>query len=68
MSGLRPLHVDVDKKLDPGNRAKIIGGTIVVLAVLALGGYGYSTGMFKGQPVPDNRLPQATLPHNAPNG
>lgn len=68
MSDLRPVHTDTDKTLDPGNRAKIIGGVIVLAGVLALGGYGYSTGMFHGQPVPDSRLPQASLPHNAPHG
>lgn len=66
MSDLRPVHLDVDKQLDPNNAAKITGGVIVLAAILALGGYGYSTGMFHSQPVPDSRLPQASLPHNAP--
>ena len=29
--------------------------------LLALGGYGYSIGMFHGQAVPDSRLPQVDL-------
>ena len=66
MSDLRPVHIDLDKRLDPKSTAKITGGVIVLLGILALAGYGYSTGMFKGQPVPDNRLPQASLPHNMP--
>jgi hypothetical protein len=67
MSDLRPVHVDTDKKFDPNNTAKITGGVIVLLGILALGGYGYSTGAFHSQPVPDSRLPQASLPHNMPN-
>jgi hypothetical protein len=68
MSDLRLNHIDSDKEMDPKNTAKITGGVIVLLAILGLGFYGYSTGMFHGQPVPDSRLPQASLPHNMPNG
>jgi len=64
-SDLRPVHVDAS--IDPGNRGKIAAGVIVVLAILALGGYGYSQGMFKpSSAVPDSRLPQASMPANAP--
>ncbi len=69
MSDLRPVHTDAEKTIDPGNRSKITGAVIVALAVLALGSYGYSQGMFKPLvPFPDSRLPQATLPHNMPKG
>ena len=64
---LRPVHVDAP--VDPGNRGKITAGIIVLLGILALGGYGYSQGMFNpSSAVPDSRLPQASMPHNAPNG
>ena len=65
MNDLRPVHTDLEKTVDPGNTAKITGGVIVLLGLLALGGYGYANGMFHGQAVPDSRLPQASLPHNA---
>jgi hypothetical protein len=65
-SDLRPVHVDAP--IDPGNQGKIAAGVIVLLAILALGGYGYSQGMFKpSSAVPDSRLPQGSMPANAPH-
>jgi len=65
-NNLRPLHVDAP--IDPGNKSKIAAGVIVLLVVLALGGYGYSQGMFKpSSAVSDSRLPQPSMPVNAPN-
>jgi len=66
-SDLRPVHVDTP--IDPGNKSKIAAGVIVLLGILALGGYGYSRGMFNpSSAVSDSRLPQASMPANAPKG
>jgi hypothetical protein len=66
MSDLRPVHVDMNT--DPNNRGKIIAGAIVLLAIIAIGGFGYQAGWFHGmhQAVPDSRLPQASMPLNTP--
>ncbi|HWC63064.1 MAG TPA: hypothetical protein VG501_05530 [Rhizomicrobium sp.] len=66
MTDLRPVHVDIDT--DPNNRGKIIAGAIVLLAVVAIGGFGYQAGWFHvtHEAVPDSRLPQASMPLNAP--
>ena len=66
-SDLRPVHVDAP--IDPGNKGKITAGIIVVLAILAVGGYTYSQGMWHiGSNVAysDSRLPQPSMPFNAP--
>ena len=36
MHDLRPHHTDLEKSVDPGNSAKITGGVIVLLGLLAL--------------------------------
>jgi hypothetical protein len=66
MSDLRPVHVVINT--DPNNRGKIIAGVIVVLAIIGVGGFGYQAGWFHitHQAVPDSRLPQASMPLNAP--
>ena len=65
---LRPVHVGLENKIDPGNKGKIVAGVIVVLGILALGGYGYSQGMFNpSSAVSDSRLPAPSMPANAPN-
>jgi hypothetical protein len=68
-SDLRPVHVDAP--LDPGGKGKLIAGLVVVLAILGIGGYTYSQGDWHFHStiaVSDSQLPQASLPHNMPNG
>jgi hypothetical protein len=62
MSDLRPVHVGID--MDPNNRGKVIAGAILLLAIIAIGGFGYQAGWFHvtHPAVPDNRLPQASMP------
>jgi hypothetical protein len=66
MTDLRPVHVAINT--DPNNRGKLIAGVVVVLAIIAIGSFGYQAGWFHGThtAVPDNRLPQASMPVNAP--
>lgn len=67
MSDLRTVHVPTT--IDPGNQGKIIAGVIVALVIIALGIFGFEAGWFNGlhQAVPDSRLPQASMPLNAPS-
>jgi hypothetical protein len=62
MSDLRPIHTDTN--IDPNNQGKVIAGAIVIVAILGIGVFGYQAGWFHGQhlAVPDNRLPQASMP------
>ena len=68
MSDLRPVHVKV--KTDPNNTGKLTAGTIVVLAIIGIAGFGYHAGWFHGMnpAVPDDRLPQASMPVVPNNG
>jgi hypothetical protein len=66
MSDLRSTHVDTS--IDPGNHGKIIAGMIVALVILMIGAVGWQAGWWHvAHPaVPDSRLPQASMPLNAP--
>ncbi len=68
MSDLRPVHRDAN--IDPGNQGKIIAGVIVALVILIIAGFGWQAGWWKGlsEPVPDSRLPQASMPVIPPRG
>ena len=67
MSDLRPVHVA--SKIDPGNTGKIIAGALVALAIIIIAGFGFHAGWWKGdnQAVPNQNLPQASMPLNVPN-
>ena len=66
MSDLRPVHVD--SRIDPGNMGKTVAGLIVALAILVIAGFGWHAGWWKGnnEAVPNQDLPQASMPLNAP--
>lgn len=66
MSDLRPVRVD--SKIDPGSTGKITAGIIVALAIIIIAGYGFHAGWWKGdnQAVPNQNLPQASMPLNTP--
>ena len=67
MNDMRPLRVEA--QMDPGNWGKIIAGIIVVLVIAIIAGFGTQAGWFKGmhQAVPDQNLPQASMPVIPPN-
>lgn len=66
MSDLRNVHVATN--IDPGNRGKIIAGILVALVIIAIGAFGWRAGWWNGlhEAVPDQNLPQASMPVTAP--
>lgn len=62
MSDLRTTHID--SNIDPGNQGKIIAGILVALVIIAIAAFGWQAGWWKGmhEAVPDQNLPQASMP------